>query len=151
MVHEHVPRRLYEHPIVEYIPLHVKDLATGHLAVPAHPALVALDNEDARRQALAGYGQDIPSLHSLLATLPPVEISARPQLPFLAVGFTVKAGIYRGRKVSLATASTGPVYQLFSLPSRHFYKPFIDFVAYTPQGSKLAEVLGVRAGARAPV
>ncbi len=157
MVHDRVPRVLYEHPIIEYIPLAVVTLATGPSpAAPesgapgCRPTLLALPDRESWESAASRFAYAFPSGETLGARLGPPDqpLSKRRLLPLLAIGFTAAAGIYRGRKVSLVTASVGPVYHLFALPLKYFYKPLIDFVAYTAFGAPLAQAQAVDVGRR---
>ncbi len=151
MVHDRVPRFLYEHPVVEYIPLEPATRATGPVppaerAAPAglRPALMVLSNPGAWRRALADYRYAFPPAESL----PPLEtpLARRQELHILAIGFRVSAGIYRANRVNLAAATTGPIYHLFTFPLKYFYKPMIDFVVFNTLGNRLAEARGVDLG-----
>jgi len=153
MVHDRIPRCLYEHPVVEYIPLEVATVATGPIppakraaGVGERPEFYALTDRAVWNAALAAhrYAFPDPSVLGPPDTLP----SSRPTIPFLAVGFRVAAAIYRACKVSLAVGAVGPVYQLFTLPVKYFYKTNIDFAAYSPSGALLAEIRSVAAGPR---
>lgn len=153
MVHERIPRILYEHPIVEYIPLIVTDLWSG--PVPAssrswgrepYPSIHVLNSEVSWRRALRSFPFAFPPLESL----PPLDtpLEARLDLTLLALGFRVVGGIYRNRKVSLAAASVAPVFHLFTVPRIFFYKPKIDVVAFDQTGTRLAVARDVEVGAR---
>ncbi len=174
MVHDRIPRALYEHPIVEYIPLEVSSVATGPIppAVRAagagvRPVLRVLCDDTAWKSAFSDHRYAFPSLDTLeplgappagrqplgtdLAGRQPLgtDLAGRRDLILLAVGFRAAAGIYRDHKVSLATAAIGPVYHLFTLPLKYFYKSSIDFVAYTAFGARLAEARAVNVDNRA--
>lgn len=148
LAHERVPRVLYEYPIVEYIPLEITTVSTGPVPASAprddqagRPDLVLVNTSEAWETALSRRPYAFPNEPALgkLQT----AMSPAPDLLFLAVGFRVIAGIYRGRKVSLATSSIGSIYHLFTLPLKYFYKPSIDFVAYTALGTRLSEARAV--------
>jgi hypothetical protein len=153
MVYDLIPRRLYEHPIVEYIPLQVTTLSLGpfppeipHRTQAVKPALIALLSPTIWTETISAYGFTLP----LLGTLPSVDtpLHERHDLTFLAVGFKVAAGIYRARKVSLVSSQVGPVYHLFLLPRKYFYKPSLDFAVYTSLGAVVAEAKSVNVGPR---
>ena len=153
LVYDKIPRLLYEHPIVEYIPLEATTLVTGSLPAEVglrpgglRPVLHALDTPKAWRAATVAYPFAFPPLPDL----PPIDrpLRDRRDLTLLALGFRVAAGIYRGRKVSLVTSTVGPVYHLFNLPLKYFYKPSIDFVTYTSLGALVAETRAVEIGTR---
>lgn len=148
MAHNRIPRALYEHPIVEYIPLEVATVAAGPVppairttGAGVRPVLLALNSEDAWTSAASVHRYAVPNL-------PVAPPTGSRDLALLAIGFRAAAGIYRGRKVSLATAAVGPVYHLFTLPLKYFYKSPIDFVAYTALGARLAEARAVDIGPR---
>jgi len=151
VVQDRIPRELYEHPIVEYIPLNVTDIALGDIpselaggARRRRPSLLPLVDEASWRQAVEDFAFAFPPLSSLPAlTSPP---AGRRSLVLLALGFRVTAGIYRGRKASLLVGAIGPVCHLFTVPAKYFYKPAIDFVAYTEHGACLAEAKAVAVG-----
>ncbi len=163
MAHQGIPRILYEHPVVEYIHLAVTTVLTGPLP-PAKraeiesgrpsvdgerlpfPSLLALDSPEAWRSAMRLCRFAFPPI----SDLPPLDtpLAARRELHLLALGFRVTGGIYRGRKVSLATSAHGPVFHLFTLPLKYFYKPAVDFYAYTSHGARLAEAMAVPVVAR---
>lgn len=152
MVLDQIPRRLYEHPIVEYIPIEVTTWTTG-LLPPAgpepagvHPLLQPLLSPEFWASAL-----DVCPF----AFRPPFELAAcrqaldaRGHLALLALGFRVAAGIYRGRKISLVASTVGPVYHLFSFTLRYLYKPSIDVVAYDSLGLCLTATTGLKVGPR---
>jgi hypothetical protein len=148
VVHDRIPRVLYEHPIVEYIPLSVTDIALGEIpaelpggARRRRPSLLPLVDEASWRQAMQDFPFAFPPLTSLPAlTFPP---AGRRSLVLLALGFRVTAGIYRGRKASLLVGAIGSVCHLFTVPAKYFYKPAIDVVAYTEHGTCLAEAKAV--------
>lgn len=157
MAHDRVPRVLYEHPVVEYIPLEVRGLAQGSLpgavrAGPAslYPALHALPSAEDWLRAAAAYPFAFPKTVACalidLGDGSGGRARSRPELPLLGLGFQVDVGIYRGTKVSLATLAVGPHYHLFTVPRKHFYKPTIDFVVYSPSGAKVAEARNVPVG-----
>lgn len=158
MAHDRVPRVLYEHPVVEYIPLEVRGLARGSLpaavrAGPAslYPALHALPSPEDWFRAAAAYPFAFPGTLAFPLTDPADggggRARSRPELPLLGLGFQVDAGIYRGSKVSLAAFALGPYYHLFSVPRKYFYKPTVDFVVYSLSGAKVAEARAVPVGA----
>ncbi|RJQ06359.1 MAG: hypothetical protein C4551_08230 [Bacillota bacterium] len=153
MVHHLVPRALYEHPVVEYIPLEVVTLASGAMPPSGRgpwdgfpPALVALRTAADWQAATQAYPFARDVVYSRLRGAESTQAPNR--LAFLAVGFRVEAGIYRGSKASLATSGAAQVYQIFTLPSKYFYKPRVTFVAYTPLGAELAQARDVEVGDR---
>lgn len=151
MIHDSIPRVLYEHPVVEYIPLMVTDIWTGPVpeAVRSgrpYPSLRVLNSEAAWQEIVAAYAFAFPPLHSLPPLDTPLEV--RLDLTLLALGFRVAAGIYRDRKVNLAASGVGPVCHLFTVPRVFFYKPVIDFFAFDRDGARLAALRGVAVGSR---
>jgi len=153
MVHHLVPRALYEHPVVEYIPLEVATLASGTLPPSGpspwdgfRPALLALRSAADWQAAADTYPFTRDAVNRRFENAGPTQ--ARGSLAFLAVGFRVVAGIYRGTKASLATSGADQVYQLFTLPLKYFYKPRVTFVAFTPLGAQLAQARDVEVSDR---
>lgn len=143
MAHERVPRCLYKHPVVEYIPLSPTTIKTGSLPDGfldeyrgAYPALTVLNTADSWREAIKSF----PFAFPVDGNLPPPEtpIELRHDLTFLAVGCRVVAGIYRDRKASLVADELGPVYQLSAVPQRYFYKVRVDFTVFDHRGRQLA-------------
>lgn len=153
MPHEHVPRVLYEHPVVEYIPLAVVTLRKGPLPAEAGSrrsfpplALHALWTADEWERAASEF----PFAFGDLREPPQSDLPAaeRRYLHFLSIGFEVTAAIYRDRKASLVAKHIAPRYHLFALPRIFFYKPRVDFIAYDAHGRQLARVRAVDVGPR---
>jgi len=156
LAHEGVPRILYEHPVVEYIPLEVTTIRSGPLPeevkrgrADLYPAVHVITDPKGWSAVRLDYpfafsgvfGGDTPAfLHQ-----PP---ASRRDIAVLALGFRAGKGIYRGHKVSLAAGEVGPVFHLFTLPRIYFYKERIDFVAYSETGVKLASAGDVSVGPR---
>lgn len=153
MAHEHVPRCLYQHPVVEYIPLTATTLQAGALPEPArphdadhYPRLVVLNTVELWREAMDRWPFAFPGGDSL----PPPEtpLGLRHDLHLVAIGFRVTVGVYRDRKCSLVAGELGPTYQLFALPLRYFYKPQVNFVVYDHRCRQVAAARGIELPAR---
>jgi len=151
--HEHVPRVLYEHPVVEYIPLAVMTLRSGPLPAeacsgPLSPplALHALKTARDWERTASWFPFAFGDLHE--PPQPGLPSAEGRFLHFLALGFQVTAAIYRDRKTSLVASDLGPRYHLFALPRIFFYKPRVDFIAYDAIGRQLVAVRAVDVGPR---
>jgi len=153
LAHENVPRVLYEYPVVEYIPLTVTTLHSGSLPAEVrqgradvYPALHALTTAERWTAACTEFSFAFPDGETPSFLLAPPAL--RRDIAFLALGFRVAKGIYRGRKASLAVAEARPIFHLFTLPRVYFYRSRVDFVAFNRTGVQLAVAADVDTGPR---
>jgi len=148
MVHESIPRVLYEYPVVEYIPVHVTTLASGRLPTGARvghptggPELIALVTEEAWSRVEKDFVFALPPRHTDLARQ--AVSPDRRDLVMLALGLRVEAGIYRASRVILVAAATEALYHLFSFRTDRFYRSRVDVSVHSTDGRPLARIDGV--------